>query len=95
MTDQGIRIDDIDALQKLLNQKNTLLLDFDGPIGSVFAGFPARIVADQLRDLLRENGCVPLPLGIETTHDPFEVFIYAASLIESEAKQIQAALSAY
>jgi phosphoglycolate phosphatase len=43
-------------LRDILAAARVVLLDFDGPICSVFAGYPAPAVAERLRDHLRGLG---------------------------------------
>jgi len=50
-----------------------LLLDFDGPICSIFAGMPASTVAEKLRHRLAAAG-VAIPANVRSTSDPLEVF---------------------
>lgn len=50
-----------------------LLLDFDGPICSVFAGMSAPEVASKLRGALRSAG-IEVPPDAEGLDDPLEVF---------------------
>lgn len=56
-----------------------VLLDFDGPICDVFAGFPAPEVADRLRIMLKAAG-VDLPQSVQEEDDPMEVFRFSADL---------------
>jgi phosphoglycolate phosphatase len=72
----------------------TLLLDFDGPVCSVFAGLPAGHVAARLRGVLADCGHSGLPSHIERSDDPFDVFRYAATVGDREARHVEAALSA-
>lgn len=59
-----------------------LLLDFDGPVCSVFAGFPARDVACSLRQHLRDD----VPGGwMAHTDDPHEILRASAELGSSVA----------
>jgi hypothetical protein len=60
-------------LVKLMSRVKLLMLDFDGPICSVFAGLPATIVADQLRDVLRSHRVVITP-GLEEDNDPLSIY---------------------
>jgi phosphoglycolate phosphatase-like HAD superfamily hydrolase len=54
-----------------------LLLDFDGPVCSVFAGFPAPAVAASLREYLRKEA----PDGwMAQTDDPHEILRASAAL---------------
>ena len=71
------------ALDDILRRTRHLLIDFDGPICSLFAGTPTVPVADRLRAVItRKEG--PLPTAIENTTDWFEILAYAAS-VEPEA----------
>ncbi|MFI9384137.1 HAD family hydrolase [Kutzneria sp. NPDC052558] len=84
MTD--VPVDDPDTLRRILANTEALLLDFDGPICSVFAGFPAHIVADQLRDVLTEGGYHILPDEVAKSKDPFDVLKYANTLGDEKAR---------
>lgn len=65
-----------DRLAELLARTKCLLLDFDGPVCSVFAGWPAPEVAESIRSELRRLG---LPLGASaSTTDPMKVLTSAA-----------------
>lgn len=88
-------VDDPEALRQILANTEALLLDFDGPICSVFAGIPAPVVAAQLRDVLAEGGHADLPDDIRTAADPFEVLFYAAKLGQDEARYVEAAFRAH
>jgi phosphoglycolate phosphatase len=83
-------VDDPDALRQVLAEAEALLLDFDGPICSVFAGFPALVIADQLRAILSDGGH-PAP---EAT-DPFDVLDHARALGPDEARYVEAAFTAH
>jgi phosphoglycolate phosphatase len=93
MTD--VPVDDPETLRRILANTEALLLDFDGPICSVFAGFPARIVANQLRDILAEGGHKVLPDEVEDSTDPFDVLKHAATLGDLEASYVEAAFRAH
>ncbi len=88
-------VDDPDTLRQILANTEALLLDFDGPICSVFAGIPAPAVADQLRDVLAEGGHTDLPNDVRTAADPFDVLFYAAKLGQDEARYVEAAFRAH
>jgi phosphoglycolate phosphatase len=61
-----------------------LLLDFDGPVCSVFAGFPAADVARCLREYLRDE----VPDGwMAYTDDPHEILRASAELGPSVAER--------
>jgi phosphoglycolate phosphatase len=79
----------------VLARARALLLDFDGPVCSVFAGIPASTVADQLREVLAIGGHTELPDAARTSADPFDVFQYAATLGENEARYVEAAFTAH
>jgi phosphoglycolate phosphatase len=74
-------------LDTIVSRTRHLLLDFDGPICSIFAGLPAATVADRLRKLFDER--VQLPEGIARTADPIEVFAYAATVSEDLAVRVE------
>jgi phosphoglycolate phosphatase len=74
-------------LDTIISRTRHLLLDFDGPICSIFAGLPAATVADRLRKLLGDHA--QLPDNIARTPDPFEVFAYAATVSEDLAVRIE------
>ena len=63
------------ALAAIVTRTRYLLLDFDGPVCSIFAGLPAPTVADQLRKLFIAER---LSDRVKKTPDPIEVFICAA-----------------
>lgn len=95
MTDFNAPVDNPAHLHQFSLNAEALLLDFDGPICSVFSGFPADIVADQLRNVLAEGGHTELPPEVENSEDPFDVFRYAATLGNREARYVEAALRAH
>jgi HAD superfamily hydrolase (TIGR01549 family) len=88
MTSPAANGSDLDAV---VSRTRHLLLDFDGPICSVFAGLPAHIIADRLRKLLGDEP--PLPSGIARTPDPFEVFTYAATISTDLAARVEAEMT--
>ncbi|SBT52869.1 HAD family hydrolase [Micromonospora narathiwatensis] len=59
-------------LGQLLGQVGAVLLDFDGPVCSVFAGYPAPQVAAELVGVLRRHG-VDVPTDLASEADPLEV----------------------
>ncbi|MER5457019.1 HAD family phosphatase [Micromonospora sp. NPDC002389] len=59
-------------LGRLLGDVDALLLDFDGPLCSIFAGYPAPKVAAELVDVLRRLG-VDVPPDLVSEPDPLEV----------------------
>lgn len=88
-------IDDPETLSHILASTDALLLDFDGPICSVFSGIPAPVVANQLRQVLAEGGYTNLPDDVCTADDPFDVLFYAAKLGPGEARYVEAAFRAH
>ncbi|KAA2266179.1 HAD hydrolase-like protein [Solihabitans fulvus] len=95
MTKDRTPVDDSESLRRILANTDALLLDFDGPVGSVFAGLPAPTVADHLRDILAQGGYSELPPDVAKAGDPFDVFRYAAELGPDEAHYVEAALRAH
>lgn len=65
-------------LAQLLAEVDAILLDFDGPVCSIFAGYPAHDVAANLLDLLRHHN-VDLPPGLASEADPLEVLRWTGS----------------
>ncbi|MBM0275803.1 HAD family hydrolase [Micromonospora tarensis] len=59
-------------LGRLLGDVGAVLLDFDGPVCSIFAGYPAPQVAAELVDVLRRRG-VDVPPDLASEPDPLEV----------------------
>jgi hypothetical protein len=66
------------ALDEILSRTRRLLLDFDGPICSLFAGTNTAPVAGLLRGVLRRRG-VTLPAAVADTGDWFSIMSFAAS----------------
>ncbi|MFI6229067.1 HAD family hydrolase [Micromonospora echinospora] len=60
------------GLGRLLAGVGAVLLDFDGPVCSIFAGYPAPQVAAELVDVLRRHG-VDVPPDLASEPDPLEV----------------------
>lgn len=81
--------------EETLAHVRALLLDFDGPVCSVFAGIPAAVVASQLRGILADGGHTNLPEPVATSEDPFDVFRYAVTLGDDEARYVEAAFTAH
>jgi len=61
-----------DGVARLLARGGPLLLDFDGPVCSIFAGYPAQAVAAELVALMRDSG-VLVPTEIAEEPDPLDV----------------------
>jgi phosphoglycolate phosphatase len=88
MTDNKTRAD----LAAIIARTRYLLLDFDGPVCSIFAGLPAPDVADQLRKLFTPG---QLTRTAKDTADPIEVFIQAAEASPELAARVEAELTNY
>jgi HAD superfamily hydrolase (TIGR01549 family) len=61
--------DTVGRLADLLRHRRVLLIDFDGPICAVFAGYPAPVIADELRKLASAYG-IEIPPALAKTDDP-------------------------
>jgi HAD superfamily hydrolase (TIGR01509 family) len=75
-----------DGVTRLISRRGPLLLDFDGPICQVFAGYPAPAVAAELVETLRRRAGA-LPASLEKEHDPLEVLRWAGSNVGPDAVQ--------
>lgn len=95
MSESRVPVDDQAVLARILASADALLLDFDGPVCSVFAGFPAAVVAGQLRRVLAEGGYNELAPEVEKSDDPFDVLNYAALMGADEMRFVEAALRAH
>lgn len=80
-------------LAALVQRARVLLLDFDGPICSIFAGHPAPLVAQELVAALSEGG-ETVPAEIRGSSDPFDVLRFAATLGDEVAGRTEAQLRA-
>lgn len=69
---------------EVLDASEAVLLDFDGPVCDLFAGFPAPDVADAMRSALSAWGVGDTRLGFDST-DPLVVMRAGAAHIGSEA----------
>ena len=78
-------------LDTIVSRTRHLLLDFDGPVCSIFAGLPAATIAGRLRKLLGDHA--RLPGQIARTEDPFAVFAYAATISEDLAARVEAEMT--
>ncbi|WP_433081610.1 HAD family hydrolase [Dactylosporangium sp. CA-052675] len=68
-----------DNLHALLARSRAILLDFDGPVCSIFSGYPAPQVAVELLNLIAARG-VHLGDDICTETDPLEMLRWSATL---------------
>lgn len=88
------------ALDDILRRTRHLLMDFDGPICSLFAGTPTASVADRLRKVITRQD-IQLRSAIANTTDWFEILAFAASVspdlaaaVETELAEIESAAAA-
>jgi phosphoglycolate phosphatase len=81
-----------EGLDAIIARTRWLLIDFDGPICSIFAGLPAPSVADHLRKVIVSQS-VQLPEEIERTLDPMEVFAFAGTISPELAARVEAELT--
>lgn len=66
-------------LAAIVDRARVILLDFDGPVCSIFAQHPASAVAHQLRKLLVDQA-VTLPTEILNEPDPLAVLRFTATI---------------
>jgi phosphoglycolate phosphatase len=78
-------------LAELVQKARVLLLDFDGPICSIFAGHSPTLVAQQLATALVADG-ETVPQRVHETADPFDVLRFASTLGEDAARRTEARL---
>ncbi|MEV4758735.1 HAD-IA family hydrolase [Micromonospora sp. NPDC049559] len=64
-----------------------MLLDFDGPVCGVFAGYPAPRIAVELVDVLRRQG-IDFPASLAIEPDPLEVLRWMGATGNREATRI-------
>jgi HAD superfamily hydrolase (TIGR01509 family) len=72
-----------DDLRSLLSRSRAILLDFDGPVCSIFGGHPAPLVAAELLNLLEARG-IDLTDDVRSETDPMEVLRWSATLGKPE-----------
>jgi HAD superfamily hydrolase (TIGR01662 family) len=84
-----------EALIRIILDSEALLLDFDGPICSVFSDLPATLVAGRLKESLRKITKSEIPPSIASSADPFDVLDFASTLGASEATEIESILTKY
>ncbi|MEV4119475.1 HAD family phosphatase [Micromonospora sp. NPDC049645] len=80
-------------LGRLLGGVGAVLLDFDGPVCSIFAGYPAAHVAAELVDVLRRRG-VDVPPELASEPDPLEVLRRSVTMGQSVTPAVEDALCA-
>ena len=82
----------VDALDRVLARTCHLLVDFDGPVCSLFAGTPTAPIAARLRAILTREG-VGLPPAISNTGNRFEIFAFAADTSPALARHVESELT--
>jgi phosphoglycolate phosphatase len=80
------------ALVDILRHTRHVLLDFDGPVCSLFAGTATAPVAGLLRDVLAARD-IGMPRAIEETRDWFAILSFAASAAPEAGAQVEAELA--
>lgn len=83
----------VDAVDRILLRTCHLLIDFDGPVCSLFAGTPTAPIAARLRAILTSAG-VALPPAIRDTGNWFEIFAFAADTGTALARHVESELAA-
>ncbi|MEO3875394.1 HAD family hydrolase [Nonomuraea sp. B12E4] len=83
-----------DALVEIFRQTRAVLLDADGPVCRIFAGLPAPIVADGLKQLFRELG-TELPPDVGSLDDPLKVLRRTVDFAPELVDKVEAAIIAY
>jgi len=66
-------------LADLVRDRSVILFDFDGPICSVFAGYPAATVASELRRILGTHGA-----QFDDEEDPLQLLLRASRVAPKE-----------
>jgi hypothetical protein len=76
------------VLDDILRRTQHLLIDFDGPVCSLFAGTPTAPIAERPRAVIIRKD-LPLTAAIEHTTGWFEILTYAASLGPGVAANVE------
>lgn len=74
-------------LPRLLAGAGPILLDFDGPVCSIFAGYPAPVITAELRSLLVDAG-VKLPSAVSSEEDPLEILRWTAKIARPDLMEV-------
>lgn len=77
----------------LIRSIDAILFDFDGPVCSVFAGYPAPSVAQALRDVLTKEQ-VRLPACVVNERDPLNILRWASGRHPSITTRLEEVLCA-
>jgi phosphoglycolate phosphatase len=80
------------ALDDILTRTAYLLIDFDGPVCSLFAGTNTTLIADRLRKTIMQDD-ICLPQAVEDTSNWFEILAFAASVRPELAARVEAELT--
>lgn len=83
-----------EVLTEIFRQSRAVLLDFDGPVCSVFAGLPAPVVATRLKQLLQDEGA-ELPEDVAELDDPLKVLRRTADFAPGLVDKVETAFMAY
>jgi phosphoglycolate phosphatase-like HAD superfamily hydrolase len=84
-------MNDQERLAELLRPVRHVLLDFDGPVCSVFGGKGAASAAERLREAIQNLG-LPIPEALAKSADPLGVFQHVARLHPNAAPALASAL---
>ena len=71
----------------LLDSVDAVLLDFDGPVCSIFASYPARDIAAELVELLHRHG-VDVPSHLAGERDPLEVLRWTGTATDQRITRL-------
>jgi phosphoglycolate phosphatase len=80
-----------EALAAILRRSPVILLDFDGPVCSVFAGYPAAQIAEELRALVIDL-VDKLPPALESVSSPHDFLTITAEVAPELAQDVEHAL---
>ncbi|MEU7679722.1 haloacid dehalogenase, partial [Micromonospora taraxaci] len=80
-----------EALAAILRRSPVILLDFDGPVCSVFAGYPAPQITEELRALALDQ-VDELPPAMSAITSPHEFLSASAEVSPELARHIEEAL---
>lgn len=80
-----------EALAAILRRSPVILLDFDGPVCSVFAGYPAAQIAEELRSLVIDL-VDELPAGLQGVSSPHDFLTASAEISPELAIHVEDAL---
>jgi beta-phosphoglucomutase-like phosphatase (HAD superfamily) len=81
------------TLSSMTREVDAVLFDFDGPICSVFAGYPAPAIAQELRDLILSER-VALPESMLRSRNPLKLLQWTAASHPSLIGKVEKALRA-